>query len=172
MSQPHLIGTIKNQNGNMPSFAVTVTTNTTPAIIITMSGNTTYGQFKNSLGQFVYDINEVYLFSVNQSQISNVFKYSKYDSSGNQNLLSVIPVIDPFQYQPSLYVDTSEKDIVIDGRDFVRFSMLPNTSLAMKLFAERITNQDELNLFDLNNFKSLEEASGNFYFFEQYKDLV
>lgn len=156
----------------MPSFSVTVTTNTTPAIIITMSGNTTYQQFKNSLGQFVYNVDKVYLACSNQNQISSALSYSKYDSVGNQNLQSVLPVIDPYQYQNTLYVDTSKKNIIIDGRDYVRFSMLPNVSLQFKIYCDRITNQDALNNLELNNFKALEEVSGNFDFFEEYVDVI
>jgi len=156
----------------MASFSVTVTSNTIPAIVITMSGNTTYAQFKNSLGQFVYNIKKVYLASSNQSQISSALNYSKYDSSGNQNLQSILPVIDPYQDQNTLFLDTSKKNAIIDGRDYVRFSMLPNVSLQFKIYCDRITNQDELNELALNNFKSLEQASGDYDFFEEYVDIL
>jgi len=156
----------------MASFSVTVTSNTIPAIVITMSGNTTYAQFKNSLGQFVYNVDKIYLASSSQSQISSALNYSKYDSSGNQNIQSILPVIDPYQDQNPLFLDTSKKNAIIDGRDYVRFSMLPNVSLQFKIYCDRITNQDELNELAINNFKSLEQSSGNFDFFEQYVDIL
>lgn len=156
----------------MASFSVTVTTNTTPAIIITMSGNTTYAQFKNSLGQFVYNVEKIYLASSSQKQISSSLNYSKYDSSGNQNIQSILPVIDPYQDQNTLFLDTSKKNAIIDGRDYVRFSMLPNVSLQFKIYCDRITNQDKLNESGINNFKSLEQSSGDFDFFEQYVDIL
>ena len=96
----------------MASFGVTVTSNTTPAIGITISGNTTYAQLKNSLGQFVYNVFIVYLFSSLLNQIKGLFNYSKYDSSGNQNLQSILSVVSPYQYQSSIYVDTSEKNLI------------------------------------------------------------
>lgn len=154
----------------MSIFAVTVTSNTTPAISVTMTGTTTYAQFKNSLGQFVYDVDNLYTSSSNQTQISNVLNYSKYDTNGNQDVQSVIPLIDPFQNQSSLFTNTKGKSLVIDGRDYLRFIMQPNTSLAMKFYAEKISNQD--GLLGADNFKELEYISDNFDFFNDYKEVI
>lgn len=156
----------------MASFSVTITSNIAPAISITLSGNTTYSQLKNSLGNFVYNVNQIYAYSTNIRQISNLFRYSKYDSSGNQTLQSVITAISPYQYQPSIYVDTSNKNLIIDGRDYVRFSMLPNCSLTFKLYADRVSNQDSLNETDINNFKQLEIQGVGINFFKEYIDYV
>jgi hypothetical protein len=154
----------------MATFAVTVTSNTTPAISASMTGTTTYAQFKNSLGQFVYDVNNLYTFSSNQTQISNVYNYSKYDTNGDQDIQSVVPTIDPYQTVSSLFINTKGKSLVIDGRDYLRFNMQPNTSLSMKFYAERISNQEGLS--GKNNFKELEYQSDNFDFFEEYNDQI
>lgn len=156
----------------MATFTPTITTNTTPAISNTMSGSTTYAQFKNSLGQYVYFVNKVYLNTDTLAQIQGNFIYSKYDSSGNQNLQSVLSSIDPYQTQNSIYIQTQEKNLIIDGRDYVRFKMQPNTSLAIKLYCERISNADTLDLNGINNFKALEIATEKFNFFDQYKDIL
>lgn len=156
----------------MPSFTVTINTNVPPAVSVTMTGNVTYGQFKNSLGQFVYEVNGMYLYSPNQSQISQIYNYSKYDSDGNQNFESVIPVVDPFQAQSSLNVDLGEKNIVIDGRDFVDTTLLPNTSLQMKLYVNKLSSSDKLNKESLSNFDKLENADGDYGFFENYTNYV
>jgi hypothetical protein len=154
----------------MATFAVTVTSNTTPAISASMTGTTTYAQFKNSLGQFIYDVNNLYTFSLNKTQISNVYNYSKYDTNGNQDVQSVVPLIDPFQKQPSLFLKTKGKSLVIDGRDYLRFNMQPNTSLSMKFYAEKISNQD--NLSGADNFKELEYLSDDFDFFQEYNEQI
>jgi hypothetical protein len=154
----------------MPVFSVTITSNTTPAISVTMTGTTTYAQFKNSLGQFVYDVDNLYTFSSNQAQISNVYNYSKYDTNGNQDVQSVVPTIDPFQRQSSLFINTKGKSLVIDGRDYLRFNMQPNTSLSMKFYAEKIANQDEL--IGASNFDELEYQSDNFDFFNEYNEQI
>lgn len=156
----------------MASFGVTVTANTTPAIGITISGTTTYTQLKNSLGQFVYNILFVYLYSTLLNQIKGLFNYSKYDSSGNQNLQSVLSVISPYQYQPSIFIDTKEKNLIIDGRDFVRFNMLPNSNLQIKLFCDRIATTDTLDLQGINNFVAVERNMNDNDFFDQYVDII
>jgi hypothetical protein len=135
-----------------------------------MTGTTTYAQFKNSLGQFVYDVDNLYTFSSNQAQISNVYNYSKYDTNGNQDVQSVVPTIDPFQRQSSLFINTKGKSLVIDGRDYLRFNMQPNTSLSMKFYAEKIANQDEL--IGASNFDELEYQSDNFDFFNEYNEQI
>jgi hypothetical protein len=156
----------------MPSFTVTINTNVPPAVSVTMTGNVTYGQFKNSLGQFVYEVNKLYIFSPNQSQISQIYNYSKYDSDGNQNLQSVIPAVDPFQNQSSLFIELGERNIVIDGRDYVDTVLLPNSSLQMKLYVDKISSSDKLNKDSLSNFDKLENAEGDYGFFENYKNYV
>jgi hypothetical protein len=154
----------------MPVFSVTITSNTTPAISVGMTGTTTYAQFKNSLGQFVYDVDNLYTFSSNQVQISNVYNYNKYDTNGNQDVQSVVPVIDPYQQQPSLFLKTKGKSLVIDGRDYLRFSMQPNTSLQIKFYANKIANQDGLT--GASNFEELEYQSDIFDFFEEYNEQI
>jgi hypothetical protein len=156
----------------MASFGVTVTSNTTPAIRVTVTGNTTYAQLKNSLGQFVYNVYNVYLFSSLLNQIKGLFNFSKYDSNGNQNLQSILSVISPYQYQSSIYIDTSKKNLILDGRDYVRFNMLPNSNLQIKLYCDRIATTDVLDSQNINNFVSLERNIGNDDFFDQYVDIL
>lgn len=156
----------------MASFGVTVTTNTTPAISITISGTTTYTQLKNSLGQFVYNIFFVYLFSSILNQIKGLFNYSKYDSSGNQNLQSILSVISPYQYQPSIYIDTSKKNLILDGRDYVRFNMLPNSNLSIKLYCDRFATTDILDLQTVNNFVEVQNNMNDTNYFDEYVDIL
>lgn len=156
----------------MASFGVTVTTNITPAISITISGTTTYTQLKNSLGQFVYNIFFVYLFSSVLNQIKGLFNYSKYDSSGNQNLQSILSVISPYQYQPSIYIDTSKKNLILDGRDYVRFNMLPNSNLSIKLYCDRFATTDILDSQTVNNFVEVQRNMNDTNYFDEYVDIL
>lgn len=156
----------------MATFGVTITNNTTPAISVGLSNNTTYQQFKNSLGDFTYKVDYTYVYSTLLRQIQGGFNYSKYDSSGNQNLQTVLSTIDPYQQQNSLYINTTEKNLILDGRDYVRFNMYPNANLQVKLFCKRVANVDELDYLGINNFKSYERQSGKINFFEDYIDIV
>ena len=156
----------------MASFGVTITTNITPAISVTMSGNTTYAQFKQSLGQYVYDVLTAYLYSNNLPQIQNVFLYNKYDSDGNQNFRNIISAISPYQYANSIYLDTKNQDVIIDGRDTIDFNMLPNTTLQFKLYVDRISNGDEFDEEGINGFIELSDLIVDYDFFDDYKDMI
>jgi hypothetical protein len=156
----------------MASFGVTITTNITPAIQVTLSGNTTYAQFKQSLGQYVYDVLTAYLYSNNLDQIQNVFLYNKYDSDGNQNFRNIISAISPYQYANSIYLDTKNQDVIIDGRDTIDFTMLPNTTLQFKLYVDRISNGDEFDEEGINGFIELSNLIVDYDFFDDYKDMI
>ena len=168
----------------MATFSVTIVNNTTPAIANKISGNTTYSQFKNSLGSFVYFISKIYLFSSNLQQIQGNFRYTKYDVNGRQNTQSVISAIDPNQTISSIFLETQDKSLTLDGQDFIRFNMLPNTSLTIRIYTKQIEvgNVDALTTIqpkvpisgsaNRDNFKALEYAEGIPNFFDQYKDFV
>lgn len=144
--------------------------NTPPAIAITLTGNTTYKQFKNSLGDFIYKINFIYLNSLNLNQINRGFKYMKYDSDGNQVFQTIISAIDPYQDQNAIYLDTKEKDLIVNGRNSASFNMLPNTILIFKLYIEKVTNQDEL--VGEDNFEFFQDVATDPNFFEEYQDYI
>lgn len=168
----------------MASFSVNIATNTTPAVVNTLSGTTTYSQFKSSLGTFVYYISKIYLYSPTLQQIQGNFRYTKYDANGRQNTETVISAIDPNQSFNSLYIEASDKSLTLNGQDFVRFALLPNTSLSLKIYCSQIEvgNADALlgtkpslmkggsTLKD--NFKALEFAQGIADYFEQYKEFL
>lgn len=156
----------------MASFSVTITNNTTPAISVNLSGTTTYQQFKNSLGAYVYDVKQTYTYSPTLEQLQGNFRYLKYDSDGNTNVQTILSVIDPYQASTSLYIDTREKKFILDGRDYVRFNMLPNSQLQIKLFCIRISVQDDLDELNRNNFRELEFDSDIVGYFEQYQDFL
>lgn len=156
----------------MPIFSVTINTNVTPAVAINVQGGTSYGQFKNSLGNFDYRVDTTYVVTDNLQQIQGNFRYLKYDVNGNQNLQTILSVIDPYQSFNSLFIDTSDKNLILDGRDYVRFNLLPNTNLQIRLYAERVSNQDKMDLINPNNFKVYENLQGTPDFFDQYTDFL
>ncbi len=156
----------------MASFSVTITTNTAPAIVVALSGSTTYAMFKNSLGSYVYKVFKTYTYSQNLQQIQGNYRYLKYDSSGNSNLQTVLSTLDPYQTASSLFIDVFEKNLILDGRDYVRFNMLPNTQLQIKLYCIRISTQDDLDKYDRNNFRQVEFEQDIVGYFEQYRDFL
>jgi hypothetical protein len=154
------------------SISVVVSTNVPPAVVVNVSNATTYQQFKQSLGNFVYYVKSLYLNSNNLEQIQGTFSYAKYDISGNQRNLSVASALDPYQSQNSIYLDVSKQELIIDGTNYVQFKLLAQSSLSIKLFASRIANQSPLNETGVDNFTALEEASGRSEFFSEYTDYL
>lgn len=152
----------------MPSFAVTITITTTPAVAVTAT-NVSYDEIRRSLGDYVYLVNRVYLFSNSFQQINGVVKYEHYDVNGNINVESLTPTVDPYQTQKSLYYDTKKFNVIIDGQSNFDFNLLPNTELKIEFFTDRLAKRDALDILTPNNFKELESAMGRFSFFEDWE---
>ena len=149
-----------------------VVNNAPPALAVTLTGDSNYQQLKNSLGLDIYHVKRIYLITDNNEQIRGGFTYSRYDSTGKQVLETVTTTLDPFQAQPSLYVDVSDKGVILDGRNYIRFPLLANTNVSVKLLAEKISSQEALNRINPNNFQKLEQVSSRMSFLKDYKDYV
>lgn len=152
----------------MPLFAVTITITTTPAVAVTAS-NVTYDEIKRSLGDYVYLVERVYLFSNSFQQLNGVVKYQHYDVNGSIVVENLTPTIDPYQTQKSLFYDTKQFNVIIDGQSNFDFNLLPNTEVKIEFFTNRLAKRDALDLLTPNNFKTLESAMGKFAFFEDWE---
>jgi hypothetical protein len=152
----------------MPSFAVTITITTTPAVSVTAS-NVTYDEIRRSLGDYVYLVERIYLFSNSFRQISSVVKYENYDVNGNIKVESLTPTVDPYQTQKSLFYDTKKFDVILNGQSSLDFDLLPNSEIKLEFFTNRLAKRDALDILTPNNFKELESAMGRFSFFEDWE---
>lgn len=152
----------------MPSFAVTITITTTPAVVVTAS-NVTYDEIRRSLGDYVYLVERIYLFSNSFQQISGVVKYEHYDVNGNIKVESLTPTVDPYQTQKSLFYDTKKFDVILNGQSSLDFDLLPNSQIKIEFFTNRLAKRDALDILTPNNFKELESAMGRFSFFEDWE---
>jgi len=152
------------------SLPVSVAQDAPPALTVVPSGTSSYQQFKNSLGIDTYWVKRIYFNTDNEQQIRGGFTYSHYNSAGQQQVETVTTTLDPYQAQSALYIDVSAKKIILDGRNYIRFPLLANTTVNVKLLAEKITGQTQLG--GLNNFQELENISPRMSFLEDYKDYV
>lgn len=157
----------------MPTFNPTIINNTTPPVSA-VATNVTYDEIKRSLGSSVYFVNKVYLYSNIFRQISGIVNYSHYDVNGNKTLESLTPSIDPYQFEKSIFYDLTEKqrNVIMDGQNSFKFVLLANATLKFKLYTNRLTNQNALDITSVNNFKSLESAMGDFSFFEDWQKQI
>jgi hypothetical protein len=158
----------------MPSFSSTVNTNVAPPAVSATASNVTYSEIRRSLGDYVYCVKKLYLFSNNLKQLSGLVKYQHYNVNGNQVIESLTPTIDPYQTQVSLFYDTADKGLILDGQSSLNFNLLPNSFIKVEFFATRVAKRDYLDaiLPSANNFKQLETAMGQFSFFEDWESQI
>lgn len=155
----------------MPSFSPTVINNVVPAVSATAT-NVTYEEIKRSLGDFVYFVNEMYLYSNNQLQIRGIMKYRHYDVTGNIKIENLTPAVDPYQFTNALYYKAGEQNIVVDGQNSFNFILKANTSLNFKLFTNVLSKQEALDVLHPSNFQELETIMGKFSFFEDWNNTL
>ena len=152
----------------MPSFTPTIIANTTPAVSI-VGGNVSYNEIRQSLGDYVYYVESVYIFSNLLKQINGVVRYQIYDVNGHQSIESLTPTVDPYQTQNSLFYDVRKKDVILNGQSNFKFNLLPFATLKLEFFTNRLAKKDALDLLYPNNFKTLASAMGDYSFFEDWK---
>jgi hypothetical protein len=154
-------------------FLTPIVTNTiTPVISVSMplsvSGvGITYSQFLQSLGTQVYGAEFFYMSANNYPQISQAIAYNHFDAAGNQVQTYLPFVVDPYQYQPSIYYDTNSSEIIFDGFSSLTFDLLKNSNVYLKFFAEIEYMAGALDETMINAFQDLEEVEG-ISFFDDY----
>jgi hypothetical protein len=140
-------------------FTPTIIQNAEPEVAVTVADSgvpsVTYNQIKQSLGTYVYNVDEIYLFSTIKNQLIGVFKYNRYDINGSQDIRNVVTTIDPYQLESSLYKDLSKENFsfILNGNSSVSTTILPNAYLQLKLFTRRITSGMGMNI---SNFDEME----------------
>jgi hypothetical protein len=145
-----------------------IVTNTPPASVTITGANTTYTEFKNSLGTFFYLIETIYLYSLTGQQINQVMLYTKYDGNGNRIYLNMTPTLDPWQDSNAYYLDTKGEKIILDGLSRLSFMMLASASLMFKIYAKRISNTEQLDSLSQSNFQVVESAMGKVDLFKGF----
>jgi hypothetical protein len=128
----------------MAVYTPTVTYYPDGVVSVASIDNTNYSTIVESMGSFVYGVEEVYIKSENVDQILQNFTFNSYDANGNlQNFVDVITV-DPYQKQSAVNTSLVGKDIVFDGRTSVDFEILPNENVNMVFTTKQLSNRDEL----------------------------
>lgn len=156
----------------MPVFAVQILNNTTPALSVEVADSgvppVTYQQVKQSLGSQVYKILELYLYSENINQLMGIIQYQRFDSDGRQTYSSVATPIDPYagvSVANLIDLQKYKDEFILNGNSSFSATILPNTYLQLKFWANRITNEFGRNL---DNFSQIEIDSNRPNFFNNY----
>jgi hypothetical protein len=154
-------------------FNVQIVNHAVPAISVVVadnsaSGGVTYQELKNSLGNQVYEVGCLYLYSDNDRQLTGAINYNRFDVNGNKDVTNIITAVDPYQFSGSLLVPLRGKTstpIIFNGNSSVSATILPNTFLQAKFLVDRITNK--LGLID-SNFTQMQDITNSDFFDPTY----
>jgi hypothetical protein len=135
----------------MPSISPIIINNLLPNVTVLSadsgdSGDTavSYNQIKQSLGSYVYDAKNIYLYSDNFQQLTGVINYNTFDTNGNKNVTNITPTVDPYQAFSSLLLSTENQNlpIIFNGNSSISATILPLTTVEVQFLTNRIKNSD------------------------------
>jgi hypothetical protein len=126
----------------MAVYTPTITTYADGVVSVISTDSTAYQTIINSMGSFVYGVNEIYIKANSNDQILESFKFNRYNVNGNLESFVDAPTIDPYQYQSSIFLDMKKDDVVLDGRTNLNFTILPNESVSLILYTNQMSNRD------------------------------
>lgn len=141
----------------MGIVVATITNYPNGAISVISTDGTSYESILNSMGGFVYGVNEVYMKANSNSQILKGFKVEQYDVNGYIKSFEQKPTIDPYQYQKSVFFKMTKENVVLNGQTTFDLSMLPNEVVFMSIYVNELTLRDYLSgnsAFDNDFFKN------------------
>lgn len=132
--------------------------------IYTVSSNdsTPYFAIQNSMGSYLYGIFYIYIQSNTPEQLLQGLTFRTYDANGEIRTFLNTTVIDPYQYQNSLFVKPIRKDVVLNGRTSINFNLLPNENVNFIFYVNQLANSYLLK----------EPSLLNDYFFKQQYDYL
>jgi hypothetical protein len=145
----------------MGTVVATTTTFTNGAISVISTDGTSYESILNSMGSFVYGVDEVYLKANSNSQILNGFVVEQYDVNGYIKSFEQKPTIDPYQYQKSVFFKMAKENVVLNGQTTFDLNVLPNEVIFMNIYVNELTMRDYLSgtsAFDNDFFKNFSDV--------------
>jgi hypothetical protein len=156
-------------------FNVEIINHATPALsVINADDGTaiTYSQIQQSLGQQIYNVDGIYIYSENVSQLIGPIQYQRYNADGSQYFQSIVTAIDPYAANAlALNIDTTKynQPFIINGNSSFQTEILPGTAVQVKFYSTRITNSFGKNL---DNFKDIEIAANKPNFYDNLGDTI
>jgi len=135
-----------------------------PNGIFTISSNsaTPYFAIQNSMGSFLYGIKRIYLQSRLTQQILQGLNFRSYDVNGDVKSFINTTIIDPYQFQNSLFVKPVSDNIVLNGRTSINFNLLASQSVNFIFYVEQLANNSFL----------IEPSFFDDYFYKQHNDYL
>jgi hypothetical protein len=113
----------------MPTYIPTVTTFVSGVVSVSSTDGTSYATILNSMGSYVYLVQNLYMKANSNAQILEGFAVEQYDVNGYIKSFNQKPAIDPYQYQKSLFFKLVKENIVLNGQTTFDMNILPNEVL-------------------------------------------
>jgi len=135
----------------MPVYIPTITSYVDGVVTVSSEDTTSYGSIVASMGSFVYEVNEMYLKSNSNDQILQDYQFRTYDVNGTLETSVKIPTIDPYQFQPSIFLKLEKNSVVFNGRTNLDFTLLPSESLYIIFKTTQLANRDFVTKTDFFN---------------------
>lgn len=131
----------------MPAYVPVIVDNATPQLIIRGAGGVTYEQILNSLGDFNYLVEALYMQANSMQQILQNLGFNKFDATGTQDTQQIVISPDPYQKIPAINIDLKGKRIVLDGRSNFFFDILPGESMTFIFSVDQVDVREQLEKF-------------------------
>ena len=135
---------------------------------ITISSGISDVNYREMLYQFMnnpYSVGLTYLQSATANQVLETISVNTRDANGNLAQKTLVPTIDPYQFQSSLFLKLAKENVILDGRTNLDFTLLPSETLYIIFYTSQLANRDYVprtNFFN-NDFFNL---------FNDYKDQI
>jgi hypothetical protein len=145
----------------MPSYIPTITTFNNGIVSVTSTDSTSYESILNSMGSFVYGVDEIYLKAESNLQILEGFIVEQYDVNGYIKSFNQKPTVDPYQFQKSVFFNLKKENVVLNGQTVFDIKVLPNEIIYMVIYTNQLSLTDYLSstsVFDNDFFKNFSDV--------------
>lgn len=142
----------------MPTVPPNISTLSTPAIQVSSISGVSYYQIQQSIGTFVYLVNNVYMYSSNLNQLLQPIGLKKYNKFGDKHIRVLQPMVDPYQSSSALNQTMLGLDYMFDSNNGFYPTISANTSINFQFSTTEISHQDYLS--GKTNFQDIEYLQG------------
>ncbi len=118
----------------MPVFPIIVTPTSPPPVEIATFAPMTYTELVASLNSINYKVKYIYFQCDDVAQLSTAYSINKLDPKGETQAHGISPIVDPGQFQPTLYYDATKDDFIINNLNTLSFDLMPGKSVQLYFF--------------------------------------
>lgn len=129
----------------MATFSVNITNGNSPVTVTSTNGTVSYQTLQNSLGSFVYILQDLYFQSQTAEQQVQPFLMKTFDEDGTTLTTTAYTDFSLFQKIPVSQTYFTEGDVVFDGFTTMSFTVLPSENINMVFDVKQAGFSDRLN---------------------------